>query len=254
MSPESVQALNALNAAFYATVAADFNATRERAWAGWVQLFGMLGRLPHQMPLRVWDVGCGNGRFGVFLAEQWPAPVRYHGTDNSPALLDYAKHALAAWPTTRASFNPYDLLAPTHLQHSPPQTAASSPSSHTYDLVALFGVLHHIPGAHHRHNLLRRLARRVAPGGLLVLTCWRFMDNPRLAARVMDWNPAFEREPGDYLLDWRRGAHATRYCHHVDDHELQHLIAATGLVEQARFAADGDDNKTNLYVVLRRGE
>ncbi|MEO0562469.1 MAG: hypothetical protein AAF125_10160, partial [Chloroflexota bacterium] len=68
------------------------------------------------------------------------------------------------------------------------------------------------------------------------------------------WPPDLDREPGDYLLDWRRGTVARRYCHHVDDAEHDALVHTTGLEEVARFRADGADGRTNQYSVLRRTE
>ena len=61
---------------------------------------------------------------------------------------------------------------------------AQPPNSGQYDLVALFGVLHHVPGAETRRALLRSLAERVAPGGLLAFACWRFMDYRRFRDRI----------------------------------------------------------------------
>ena len=57
-------------------------------------------------------------------------------------------------------------------------------------------------------------------------------------------------EPHDYLLDWRRGEHALRYCHYVDDAEHAALIAATGLTEITTYRADGRTNDMNRYSAL----
>ncbi len=51
------------------------------------------------------------------------------------------------------------------------------------DLVACFGFMHHVPGIDLRLGLARALARRLAPGGLLACSFWRFMDDPHLAAK-----------------------------------------------------------------------
>ena len=130
-----------------------------------------------------------------------------------------------------------------------------------FDLVALFGVLHHIPGADRRLDLLRALGERVAPGGLLVFTEWLFYDDPRLRERIVDWAVDVQVEPGDYLLDWRRGVKsltspALRYCHAVDEAEHQRLVAATGLQPLAEYRADagyrgvGGNRGGNLYTIL----
>jgi SAM-dependent methyltransferase len=220
------RALNDLNRRFYETVAADFDATRQQPWEGWRRLTEIVGN-----NLSVLDVGCGNGRFGVFLADR---VSRYVGIDSSAALLERARTFLA---NVDATLIERDILA------QPPDETLS-----TFDLVALFGVLHHVPGAERRLNLLRSLAARVAPGGWLVWTEWRFLDLPRFRERIVDWNADMRVEPGDYLLDWRRGENALRYCHAVDDTEHARLVAVAGLAPAAEYRADA----ANLYTVLQK--
>lgn len=180
------------------------------------------------------DVGCGNGRFGVFLADRLGRDgLRYVGIDSSAALLDRARLALAG---IDARLEQRDIV------EKPPDESLGQ-----FDLVALFGVLHHIPGAERRRSLLRGLAERVAPGGLLVFAEWRFMDEARFRERVVAWDAGTQVEPGDYLLDWRRGENTVRYCHHGDDAEHAQLVAATGMTTVAEYRADA----ANLYAVLR---
>ncbi len=235
MDAETIRRLNAINQRFYATVAAEFDQSRQQAWQGWDRLLPYLSP-----PLSVLDVGCGNGRFGVFLAEKFGNErLRYHGSDSSAALIARAQVALAGMAAT---FDQRDLV------EQPPDESLGQ-----FDLVALFGVLHHIPGAERREALLRALADRVAPGGILAVSEWRFADEPRFRERIVAWDAVAEYgdlavEPGDTLLDWRRGTTALRYCHHVDDAEHARLIAAVGLPVIAEYRADA----ANLYTILRR--
>src|SRR5664279_1541814 len=91
MDDLTIRTLNDLNRRFYETVAAAFDATRQTAWQGWDQLVPYL-----KPPLTVLDVGCGNGRFGVFLADRLgKANLHYHGIDSSAILLERARHSLA---------------------------------------------------------------------------------------------------------------------------------------------------------------
>lgn len=231
MDEHTIRRLNGINRDFYAAVAADFDATRGQAWVGWERLLPLL-----QPPLSVLDVGCGNGRFGLFLARQSGGQLRYHGIDSSPALLERARQSLASMDAT---------LEQRDIVEQPPDTGE-------YDLVALFGVLHHVPGAARRLMLLRALAERVAAGGLLVFTCWRFYEFERFRQRIVPFPNDLKVEAGDYLLDWRRGVTALRYCHDVDDAELARLIAATGLTPALQYRADGQTGDLNLYVVLSK--
>lgn len=229
MDESTIRRLNALNQQFYEIVANDFDATRQKPWAGWRQLTPYL-----HSGMRVLDVGCGNGRFGVFIAENLQGASSYTGLDSSSTLLERARLALAH---VQAQLLVHDVV-----------TAPLGEDMGQFDLVVLFGVLHHVPGAAQRLDLMRRLARCVEPGGWLVFSEWRFYEDERLRARILPWDAEMQIEPGDYLLDWRRGTTALRYCHYVDEQEHQQLLAATGLARVAEFRADS----ANLYSVLHK--
>lgn len=230
MDEATIRRLNRINREFYRTAADEFDQTRGQAWPGWY------GLLPHlHSSLTVLDVGCGNGRLGVFLAQHVEI-AHYYGIDSSPALLDHARRALAHLPSVQ--------LEERDIVENPPD------SGH-YDLVALFGVLHHIPGAQPRQALMRALAQRVGPGGVLAFACWRFYEFERFRQRIVPWPADLVVEPHDYLLDWRRGQTALRYCHYVDDAEHAALVAAAGLEEVESYRADGFSGTANRYSILR---
>ncbi len=248
--------LNAINQDFYRITAEAFDQTRSQAWEGWPMLLRHVGDDPGATDtLNVLDVGCGNGRFGVFLAEQVTRPIRYHGIDSSPALLLKAEAALSQIrPGLEYQLDHHDLLD----HHDPidhhdliedgiPASAAEA----RYDLVVLFGVLHHIPGAAQRRKLIHDLAQCVRPGGVLVFTVWRFYEFERFRSRIVPWPPelAEKVEQHDYLLDWQRGTPALRYCHYADSHEVQSLIKASGLPVVDQYAADGRE-AFNQYIIL----
>jgi tRNA (uracil-5-)-methyltransferase TRM9 len=241
MDELTIRRLNTINRAFYALTATDFDESRGRPWPGWRRV---LAHLTHMSaPLRVLDVGCGNGRFGRFLARNLPTPLHYHGIDSAPALLESARVAFARMGILQDA-----ILEARDVVESPPDAG-------TYDLVAAFGVLHHVPGAASRLTLVRALAERVAPGGILTFTGWCFWEYPRFRERAVAWPADITREPGDHLLDWRRGhaAHtALRYCHYIDDDEHAALVAASGLTAVETFRADGHTGDINRYAVLRR--
>lgn len=234
MNVETIRRLNQINRDFYATVAHEFDQTRGEAWPGWKPLLPYLSP-----PLSVLDVGCGNGRFGLFLAENCsPYDIHYHGIDSSPALLGHARESLSALPGLRFQLEDRDIVE-------------NPPSDGDYDLIAVLGVMHHIPGYQERQHFLRGLAVRLKPGGLLFFACWRFYEYPRFRERIMPWPPEITVEPGDYLLDWRRGAVSLRYCHYTNDAEHAALVAATGLREIASYRADGASGDANRYSLLK---
>ncbi len=234
MDDATARWLNELNRAFYAQTANEFHATRGAAWPGWTRLLPYL-----HAPLRVLDLGCGNGRFGVFLAEHGLTPLAYHGLDAEPRLLAFARTALEPLAGVETVLDQADVLRD-------PLPAQQ------YDLVVLFGLLHHMPGHERRQRLVAEAAARAAEGGLLVFACWRFLDIPRLRERVVPWPPDMAVEPGDHLLDWRRGERALRYCHHVDDDEQAALAAASGLALIESYRADGEGGRANSYTILQR--
>jgi len=193
-------------------------------------------------PLRVLDVGCGNGRFGRFLGKHHAVPITYHGIDNNPTLLERASDDLAAYLMLMANLELRDVVT-------------DPPDSGVYDLVVLFGLVHHLPGAAYRQNLLRNLADRLDQGGVFVFTAWCFYEYERFREKIVPWPSELEHEAGDYLMDWRRGHEANsilRYCHYVDEAEQAALVTATGLTEAASFRADGHTDDINRYSVLYR--
>jgi SAM-dependent methyltransferase len=238
-----------MNRKFYRVTVQNFDESRGRFWAGWKRLIAlhavveMMQRLAAEgKPLRVLDLGCGNGRFGRFLGKSLTMPIVYHGVDNNATLLDRAADDLRAYPTVTATLELRDIV------DDPPDAGA-------YDLVVLFGVVHHMPGAAYRRELVCKLAERVDAGGVFVLTAWCFYEYERFREKIVAWPSDLEREQGDYLMDWRRGHDANsilRYCHYVDAEEQAILAAATGLAEIASFRADGHTDDINRYSVLQR--
>ena len=235
MDEATRQHLNAINRDFYRATAADFSATRQRAWAGWQRLLTAVG-LPVASVL---DIGCGNGRFARFLAGQQRQAFAYHGIDNCAELLAAAQRQLADTSQLQSTLIEWDVVL--HGLAGPPA-----------QLVALFGLLHHVPGARQRRDLLRAAARSVLPGGALVFAAWRFYEAERFRRRILPWAAGIAVEKHDYLLDWRRGARALRYCHYIDDSEHAQLIEATGLRVIDDYRADGAEGDLNRYTILRK--
>ena len=238
MDNQAAHQLLAINRVFYRRYAADFARTRHAPWAGWERLRPTLrGR---EVLL---DVGCGNGRFGRFWAETNAGTARhYHAVDGSLPLLREAARALGAFPNTKTRLEWRDI-------------SGDPPRHGQYPLIALLGVLHHIPGRARRARLLRSLAARLSDEGVLVLTFWRFAEDPRIRERLRPWPPDWQGrvEENDFLLPWGAGeGDAQRYCHHVDEAEERELLTSSDLQLVQAFAADGASGTLNAYRLLRR--
>ncbi len=235
MDPNTVKRLNQINRDFYRATAAEFDATRQTAWPGWERLLEAIP-LPIESAL---DLGCGNGRFALFLAARQRRPFQYIGIDSDPDLLRRARQQLAALSQVSFRLIQRDLVL-------------DEPLRERAQLTVLFGLIHHVPGLARRQELLRAAADCVSPGGYLAFACWRFYERERFRGRIVPSPADIAVERHDYLLDWRRGDRALRYCHYVDDEEHQQLIAATGLSVIADYRADGAEEDLNRYTVLRK--
>jgi SAM-dependent methyltransferase len=254
MDEATARALAAVNRRFYRERAADWSARREAPWPGWQRLWEIVRAQDPAaaQTLAVLDVGCGNARFGRFLAERVPR-LRYTGLDASPELLAIAaaRGELGQAPELRA----LDLL-----ERSP----AAALAGRRFDLITLFGVVHHVPGAARRRALLAGCLALLRPRGLLCATWWQLEAFARFRRRLLPW-PEYNRtaprpidpaalEPGDHLLPWEQGPHV-RYVHYADDAEQAALVADLaadpGAEVVAEFESDGREGRLNRYRVLR---
>lgn len=222
MDSATAAALDALDRAFYQTVAGEFSGSRSRLNQGIKEAWGGL------RPRRVLDLGCGDGRVGLaWAAGRLPSPwldgCEYVGLDRSRALLD----ARAPWP---------EGLRPVEGSLQGPWPDGP------FDLVCCFAALHHLPGRAARRELLVRIPGVLAPGGTWALSVWQFLHLERFRGRIVDWAEAAidpdRVEPGDLLLDWRRGPRAIRYVHHYDPTELAEDCAAAGLRPDRQWVSD----------------
>jgi SAM-dependent methyltransferase len=249
MNDPTANRLNQINLRFYEWSATSFSETRNHAWSGW---FNLIGQIPLLDPLRVLDIGCGNGRFLGFLhSALGDRVVHYTGVDASETLLEEAGRQFA--DIGGARWERVDLF-------EEPGLEAWAPGQ-VFDLVVAFGVFHHIPGSLRRARLLNHLHRRLSPGGLLVITLWRFHEKARFENRILDWetfNTKSDRpldldqlERNDFLLGWKNDPEAVRYCHAFDDQERDALIQQCGILPFHTFRADGKSGDLNEYLLFR---
>jgi len=253
-----------INRAFYEAHSEAFDRSRgARPWPGWQRLVPLLASVASCAPAdgtgrrrlgSVLDIGCGNGRFACFLFEAG-FDLRYTGVDANPGLLGAADRQLPAALAASADLVLHDFLA----TDRPGDGLPEGP----FELVVLMGVLHHVPGADWRLQLLQSAARRLAPSGLLVLAAWQFEDDPREERKRVDWQdlgPVLgerldpgELEAGDALLRFGEDRSTPpRFCHPVRDGEFNGWPSALGLSLVADFRADGARGSANRYAVLRR--
>lgn len=250
MNAKTRQTLIELNRAFYAENSRAFSDSRRDPWPGWSRALTHL-KSPDDHPISALDVGCGNGRFATFLEHNLQSPYRYLGLDSSPALLSYARSAHDAHK--HVTFEQLEILDP---------AARLTPVGDRFEVIALFGVLHHVPSEASRLDLLERLVARLSPGGILIVTAWQFGAFDRFRSRIIPWEQynatvrdpidESELEAGDHLLGFG-DASLPRYCHFVSQDELRELVTQCCAESIDEFSADGKTRDLNRYAVLRRG-
>ncbi len=234
-----MQQLLALNSQFYQTFAEAFSATRQRVQPG---VERVLPRIPAQAAIL--DIGCGNGELARRLAAQGCRGI-YLGVDFSPGLLAEARRRRT--PPLAARFLRADLCAP---DWAAPLRGAR------FGYALAFAVLHHLPGFATRLKVVRSLYSLLEPGGFFFHSHWHFLNSPRWRARIQPWERAgiaeADLEPGDYLLDWRRGGYGLRYVHLLDAEELHRLAAQSGFTCLETFYSDGKEGNLALYQVWQK--
>lgn len=272
MDTDDARALIALNNRFYRDHAASFSATRSVPWRGWARVTELAAEATDAKvdePLRVLDLACGNMRLARHLARALPhTRIDYYGVDRCAEMADADRFPACqsdddglAPAHVRVHFRETDvletLLAPTAASNNL-EPLAGIPAC---DLSCCFGFMHHVPGKDLRLAVIRALIASTAPGGIAVLSFWRFMDDERLAAkartvteqaRASGAAPALDAN--DYLLGWQDDASALRYCHHFTEDEISELAhgVADCAQEVERFSADGKSGELNRYLILTR--
>ena len=201
-----------LNEKFYLKTQEYFNRSRQTPWHGWEKLLLLL----QVEYLKCLDLGCGNGRFGIWLAKH--KKIDYTGLDNNQYLLDAAREKLP-----EAKLIKQDILKPLGIRGG-------------FDLVAILGVMHHLP-KQFRLPLLKRATASLKPGGILFLSYWEF-----------DKTKGKPIGDNDYLLPWKLGVTAKRYCHLYSEKEILQLIKPLKLKLLANFTAD----TSNRYLILKK--
>ncbi len=240
MDSRTAERLLHLNREFYQTFSASFAATRERLQPGALRVARLA---PPQA--RMLDLGCGPGQLARYLAAE-SAPGFFLGLDLSPKLLARARSGVAGPTGDRFHFVCADLAA---------GALPLAPASR-FDWVFLFAVLHHLPGHDRRAALCRAVRESLAPGGKVALSNWQFDRSERLRARIVAWTELgvdeAELEPGDALIDWRRGGRGLRYVHLIDERERRQLCHEAGFRELEAFASDGTGANLSDYAIWEK--
>jgi tRNA (uracil-5-)-methyltransferase TRM9 len=236
MRQETIDRLLTLNQEFYQTFAAPFAETRMRVQPGVLKAI-------HDLPevSSVLDIGCGNGRLACRLNKQGHRGL-YVGLDSIAELLKIAKKN-CTFANTR------------FLERDIAQSNWDSGLTDPFDRIFAFAVIHHLPGKALREEIFRTFHRLLRPEGKLFFSLWNFLSSSRLRSRIIPWDRVdldpMELDPGDYLLDWRRGGKGLRYVHVFENDELSEIAEETGFKILETYYSDGEGGKLGYYQVWR---
>jgi tRNA (uracil-5-)-methyltransferase TRM9 len=249
MQASTAARLLSLNLQFYQTFARAFAETRRRIQPGIRRALGLIA------PCGRWlDLGCGPGT----LAAEWARQRRqgeYLGLDFSTQLLEEARQAVQSLPVPglEIHFQLADLSIPGW---------EKAVQGQPFDGALAFAVLHHLPGASLRRQVLGQVHDLLATGGCFIHSEWQFQHSAKLMARRVPWEKAGlkeeDLEEGDTLLDWRHALvgqaerEGLRYVHLFSRPELADLAAQCGFVIEQEYDSDGEGARLGLYQVWRR--
>jgi tRNA (uracil-5-)-methyltransferase TRM9 len=247
MKKTTINKLNQLNKDFYRQTANSFSRSRSYYWSGWEKLVPYINLLTaRKNQIDVLDVGCGNGRFGIFLAENSSkTKINYFGIDYNRQLLSSAEDKLSS-AGIDFQLKKADITQGLGLTES------------KFDLTAAFGLFHHLPSYQLRRKILKEMAGLLCPEGLLVTAFWQFGDKPRFKKKIVDpkkvgINPE-ELDDNDYILDWKRGKNAYRYCHHFSRQEIEKLVKSLEIKIIDQYLADGKTGNLNSYLICKNND
>jgi SAM-dependent methyltransferase len=242
MDSSIAERLIEINREFYTRFGESFSATRQRIQPGVRRVLGML-----QGDEAILDLGCGNGELARALAERGHRGP-YLGVDFSLPLLRAAESRPEGFPI---NFMQADLTRPREI-------AELFLVNGNWDVVTAFAVLHHIPSAELRLDLLRVVYRLLKTDGMFVHSNWQFLNSERLKTRIQPWETislaGSDVEMGDYLLDWRSGGQGLRYVHHFTEQELADHASSAGFNVVETFYSDGEGGRLGLYQIWRPAE
>jgi len=239
MDSDTRNKLLAINREFYDQFASSFSATRHQVQPG-------VRQLVHQMiqSETILDVGCGNGTLARMLAAE-DFQGSYLGLDMSEGLLTSAEDLFEDPSKGTFNFMPLDLADPNWHQSLP---------GNSYDWLACFAVLHHIPGEELRAQTARNFASLVSNTERVALSVWQWKNSPRLKKRVVSWSTVNidpeDLDEGDVLLDWRAGKTiGYRYVHTFSEDSLSILAKKAGFKVIESFYSDGKEGNLALYQI-----
>lgn len=243
----TINAIKALNEDFYNKVSNDFNRTRQKEWEGWKRIVKLIKK--YKQP-SILDVGCGNGRFLDFLLQSKIDFKSYCGIDSSEKLLKIAR---SKYDAQNITLKKQDILEKLDINGK-------------FDVIVMFGLLHHIPSKELRYKLINQLLDLTNNGGFLAVSVWSFMDSSEYGSKIKSNNEVIEYlsnklrfkiskldfEENDFVLGWGDPNRAYRYCHYFDNAELAEMLNIFRNYKAVLLDVKAGNDQLNKYIYFYR--
>ncbi len=214
----------------YDELATDFSNSRAYPWKGWGKVKEYV-ESNFTESVSVLDLGCGNGRFLQFLIDQKINFADFVGIDSSDELLKIAKE--------RYSDNAEFIFADLETDWET-KIIEEIQDPVRYDVIVLFGVMHHISSFEKRVEILRKARSKLKENGVIMVTYWQFGSYPRFTDKAENLGN------NDYMLSFN-GESGARFCHFTDEREAEKIEEDSNCELISSYYSDGGDEKLNLY-------
>jgi len=224
MLNQGIKEINQLNKEFYEIHNESFDKSRkDNYWEGFLNTLKYLN-----IESKVLDLGCGNARFLNFLLENKLKP-NYLGVDNSE---EFIIRDLAKYPDFR--FKVCDVVS--NLEEIQDK----------FDLIAVYGVTHHLPNKEFRKNWFNKLKYLCQQNGVIILSFWNF----DISKSDENFKPTYYQiEDEDYFLGWKKDYSIHRYCHLYNELEIAGIKE---IFEDFKVLEDFELD-SNRYLILKKG-
>lgn len=271
MNNETFNKILDINKTFYDEIAISFDQTRQYPWKGWERVLDtmqIIASNKKNVPIKILDIACGNGRFLKYISDVNSFRFEYVGIDMNSKLLDQAKELQKKLinqdleqdnkyleSMKNAKFIQADVIGEIEQIQEQINKNGKILEEGGFDFVTAFGITHHIPSTEFRKKWLLKLKELLKDEGIVVITLWNYnidnrfkpLQNKEITNKLkVDIK---ELEDGDYFLGWKNGEDY-RYTHIYGVDEQRELVESSGLKTLEHFESDGKTGRTNKYLIL----
>ena len=249
MNQITIKQLIQINKAFYENISQDFDRTRAFDRDGWKKIYQIIEK-DKKTKIKVLDLGCGNGLWGECLGKRFGKRIEYWGVDNNQQLLDIAVKKLKDVRFKSKIINSEIII----------RNWEKIFQKLKFDVIGVFGLMHHIPSLKLRRRLVERLAELLVKDGMITISFWQILNKERFMNKIVSWDrynmlnnneiDINQLEPGDCLLNWSN-QNNLRYCHMSSDSEIEKICKIKDFHIIDDYIGDGKTKDLNKYVILQ---